>query len=160
VKNNGRVEAIGIRVVTLNFNYLLDVSPTRPAFQVNDDVHRIGDGGLDRAMGELCIALQNAMSETSERLGGGVGVNGRERPRVASVQELQELECLASTNLAQDNSIRSVPQGGFEKVANGDRFDAAQFSPCFQAHQVAVRQSNLSSVLDKQDAVVLRDERR
>src|SRR5579862_8923717 len=78
VKSNERVEAIGVRVVTLNFNYLLDASPAKPAFQMKDDVHRIGDGGLDLGFWPPQLGDSCTLFATSSLAAGSFLFCGRE----------------------------------------------------------------------------------
>jgi hypothetical protein len=55
---------------------------------------------------------------------------------VARIQELKQLERFASSNFSQQNTIGTVPQRGFEKVANGDGGYAVLLPAGFEANEV------------------------
>jgi len=83
------VEQVRIRVVSVDEQNFRNVSASRPALDMDDNVERISDVGLDGAIGEVHAALQDATREPREALLRGVSMNGAERAGVSRVQELQ-----------------------------------------------------------------------
>src|SRR6185437_11404172 len=79
------IEKIGVRVVAVDVEDFGDEPSAWPALNLNDDVKRVADIGLDGAIGKLNPALKNAARESRESLSCGVGVDGRESSRVARV---------------------------------------------------------------------------
>src|SRR5882762_8127978 len=51
------VEKIRVRIVVVDLHYFRNEAPARPPFNVNNDVERIADIGLDGAVGQLYPAL-------------------------------------------------------------------------------------------------------
>jgi len=58
-----------IAVKAVNFKYFRNIAATRTALDLDDDVERIGDVGLDGVIGELYTALQDAGREAGNALG-------------------------------------------------------------------------------------------
>ena len=80
----GRIAADGQNFV--------DCAAGVPAFNVDKEMNRVCDAGLDGLVRQLDSALQDTTGQPGERLHCGVGVNGRKTPAVAGVQGLQEVE--------------------------------------------------------------------
>ena len=114
------VEEVGVRVVAVDFEDFGDEAAARAALDVNDDIERVADVGLDGAVRKLNAALQHATREASEALLGRIGVNGGKRARVAGIQKLQKIERFAASNFAEQNAVRAMAKSGFQQVADGD----------------------------------------
>ena len=54
---------VAFGIESLNFEDLRNVSSSWPAFELNDDVERVADVGLDGAIRQFDAALQNAARE-------------------------------------------------------------------------------------------------
>jgi len=88
--------------------------------EMQDEVDRVRDLIPHRLIRQLDTTLDAAGRESRERLLGRVRVNGRERPGVAGVEGLEQVERLAAAHLADDDPIGSVTERGSEQVANRD----------------------------------------
>src|SRR5260370_26164233 len=92
---------------------------TRPAFDMHDDLERIANVRLDRPVGQLDAALQNAAGKPGQSLFRGVRMNCGKRPGVTGVEELQEVEDFPTSNLPEDDSVGALPERGFEEIPQG-----------------------------------------
>src|SRR5260370_25569496 len=106
---------------------------TRPAFDMHDDLERIANVRLDRPVGQLDAALQNAAGKPGQSLFRGVRMNCGKRPGVTGVEELQEIEGFSASNLPEDDAVRAVPERGFEEIPDGDRGEPVLFPRGFKA---------------------------
>jgi hypothetical protein len=77
---------------------------------------------------------------------------------VASVQELEEVECLTAPDFAKDNSIRPMTERCLQQISNGDGSQTVLRLAGLKANKVGVRHADLSRVFDEEDALVGRDE--
>jgi hypothetical protein len=68
---------------------------------------------------------------------------------MTGVQKLQEIEGLSGPDFAQQNSVGTMPQGGFQEIANGYGCCAILFAAGFKADKIGVRQLDLRSVFDE-----------
>src|SRR6266403_5811733 len=107
--HGAKIEKVGVRVVAVDFKYFGDEPPARPTFNVDDDVERIGDIGLDRTVRKLNATLQNATSKSSQALLRGTRVDRAQCTGMARIQELKQVEGLASSNFSQQNTLGPVP---------------------------------------------------
>ena len=55
--DGAEIEEVRVRVVTIDFEDFGNESPARPSFDMNHDVERIADVGLDGAVRQLNPAL-------------------------------------------------------------------------------------------------------
>src|SRR3989442_649062 len=111
-----KVEQVGIGVVVVDFEHFGDKPAARPTLDLDDDIKRIRNVGLDGAVRNLDATLQNAARKARKPLFRGAGVNGRNGSRVAGVQKLKEIERFPGANLAEQNTIRAVAHSGFQEV--------------------------------------------
>ena len=100
------VEQVCLRIVSVDQENFGNVPASRPALDMDDDVERISDVGLDGAIGEVHAALQNTTCEPCEALLRGVRMDGGQCAGVTGVQELQEIEGFATTNLPENDTVR------------------------------------------------------
>ena len=82
----------------------------------------------------------------------------RERSRVAGVKKLKQIERFAAANFAQNDAVGPMPKGGFQKIADGDGWQAVLRLPRLEADKVRLGQMDLGGVLDEQNPFILRDE--
>ena len=73
------IEEVSIRVVSVDEQDFGNVSASRAALDVDDDIQRIGDVGFDGSVREINAALQNTTGEAREALVRGVRMNGGQR---------------------------------------------------------------------------------
>src|ERR1700730_2896068 len=77
---------------------------------------------------------------------------------MSRVQELQEIEGLASADLAQNQTIRAMTEGCFQEVANRYGGKAVLFAAGFKPNEILLRQLNLGRVFDDEHSFILRNE--
>src|SRR5437879_4209952 len=87
VRNTQRLDDVPIRlrIEPLNPECLSHNAPSVPPLEMNHQLHRVGDIRADRLVGQLDARLQNATCESRKGLGGGIGVNRRQSPRVTRI---------------------------------------------------------------------------
>src|SRR5438094_10469539 len=113
-----KVEQVGIGVVVVDFKHFGDKAAARPALDLDDDIKRIRNVGLDGAVRNLDTTLQNAARKARKPLSRGAGVNRRNGSRVAGVQKLKKIERFYGANLAEQNTIRAAAQRGVQVDAD------------------------------------------
>lgn len=115
-----RLEIVAVRlgVEAAEFQDLSDKSEPRPALNLYDDVERVRDVRLNGSIWHLDAALQYASCETRNTLGRRIGMNGRDRSAVPRVQKLQKIKRFAAANFAQYDSVWTMAQSRFQKVAD------------------------------------------
>src|SRR5579864_5476692 len=74
------------------------------------------------------------------------------------VQKLQEVERLASANLAKNDSVWAMTQGRLQEVPDRHCRYSVLRLPGLQADKVWLGHLNLSRVLDEKDSLILRYE--
>ena len=67
---------VALGIESSDLEDLRNVSSSWPAFELDDDVERVADVGLDSAIGQFDAALENAARESRYRLLRGTGVDG------------------------------------------------------------------------------------
>jgi hypothetical protein len=77
---------------------------------------------------------------------------------MACVEELQKVKCFARPDLAQDDSVRAVPKGCLQKIADGDGLNAVLLAPRFEPHDVQLGQLEFGSILDHNEPLVVGNE--
>ena len=77
---------------------------------------------------------------------------------MASIEELQQIECLSSTYFAKNDTIWSMAKSGFQEIADAYRWNPVLSLPGFEANKVVVIHVDFGSVFDKQDSFVGRNE--
>ncbi|HEV2419975.1 MAG TPA: hypothetical protein VGX94_19435 [Terriglobia bacterium] len=85
-------------------------------------------------------------------------MNRRERAGMPGVQQLQQVKGFSSPDFAQDNPVRPVAERGFEKISNGNGWNTVLLVLRLKADQVIFVPLNLSSILDDNEAFVIKDE--
>ena len=71
-----------------------------PAFDMNQEMQRVGDIGADGFIGQVDIGLKRAVGEAAECLRSGVGVDGGKASRVAGVESLEKIEGFRTADFA------------------------------------------------------------
>src|SRR5271163_3524863 len=77
---------------------------------------------------------------------------------MSRVQELQEIERLATANLPQNDTVRAMTEGCLQEIANRYCRKSILFAACFEANEILLRQLNLGRVFDDEHPFLLRDE--
>ena len=81
-------------------------------------------------------------------------MNRRQRPRVAGVEKLQQIEGLP----AEQDVVRPVTEGRFQQVADGHSRKSVLWRSRFESHQVRMGKVNLRGILDQKNALLFRYE--
>src|SRR5437660_1484366 len=115
---------------------------------------------LNGPVRQLDSALQDATGEALQRLGRGVGMDSRECAGMASIQGLQEVEGFATTNFPDNDPVRPVAQTGLQQITDGDCGNAVLFAAGLEADKIRLVDLYFSRIFDKNDAVLVGDERR
>ncbi|MGC2104806.1 MAG: hypothetical protein WA647_06850, partial [Candidatus Acidiferrum sp.] len=66
--NYSEVVLVQIGIVAIDFDHLGNKAPAWSSFELHDNIHRIADVGLDRFIGQVNSALEEATGETREAL--------------------------------------------------------------------------------------------
>ena len=75
-KDGRKIVEVYFGVVSVNFQDFRHESNSWAAFELDDDVERVADVGLDSAIGQFDAALENAARESRYCLLRGTGVDG------------------------------------------------------------------------------------
>ena len=155
-------------------SWVLIMSPSMPVtsviavtFRVPSDsrvtwmIRLTADGDLlpDGALGQIEVRHRHHRVEAIERVARAVGVDRRQAAVVAGVHRLQHVERFVAPDLADDDAIRTHTQGVDHEVALPDRalaFDVGR--PRLEPDDVALPHHQLGGVLDRDDALEVRDE--
>jgi hypothetical protein len=119
-ENRREVVTVGFWAVAANFDDLGDESRPWPALQLNEDVQRVSDIALDGSVWQFDSALEDTTREPGKGLRSGACMNRRKSSRMASVQQLEQVKCLAASNFAKDDAVGPVPQKCLEQVSDRD----------------------------------------
>ena len=63
-----KVVLVQIGIVAIDFDHLGNKAPAWSPFELHDNIHRIPDVGLDRSIGQVNSALEDATGESREAL--------------------------------------------------------------------------------------------
>src|SRR5262245_62156762 len=109
------------------------------------------------------ICSEHTVRQAGERLLGGIRVNGAQAAEMTGVERLQKIEGFRPANLANQNAIRSVPQGRAEQISDGDRGqrrllpERSLGSSRFQSKYVRFVEVNFRSLFDENDSIAIRN---
>ena len=123
--------------------------------QVDAAPHLLGD----RLVRQADPGHQRQRLEPAQRIGGRVGVDGRERAVVAGVERGQQVERLGAADLADHDPVGPHPQRVAQQVANRHlppALDAGR--PALQPDHVRLLQAQLGRVLDRHHPLAGGDE--
>ncbi len=110
------VEEIRVGVVAVDLKNFTDESPSRPALKMDHCVQGLTDIVSERSIGQARAAPQHATSETSYCLLCVIGLKSSKDSRMPRIHEFQQIERFSAANPADDNPIRSMPDGSFQEV--------------------------------------------
>ena len=71
------------------------------------------------------------------------------------VQELQEIEGLASANFSEHDTVGPMAKGSLQEIANRDCRKAVLFPASFEPDEVFLAELNLGRVFDDENPLVL-----
>ena len=125
--------------------------------QVDGRGHLLTDGPHR----EVEAGHQHEGLDTGERVTGAVGVDRGDRAVVAGVHGLEHVERLARTTLTDDDAVGAHPEAVLHEVADRDLALALDVRRAgLEREHVVLVELELLGVLDGDDALVGRDERR
>ena len=131
------------------------------ALQLHDHADGGGDLAADRGDGHRQAGHADQLLEARDRLARIVGVDGRHRAFVAGVHGLQHVEGFLAAALAEDDALGPHAQRVLDQLALADfalAFDVRR--PRLHARDMRLLQLQFGGVLDGDQALLLRDERR
>ncbi len=126
---------------------------------LDDEVDRRGDLLADGARGQVEAGHEHQRLEARERVARRVGVQRGQRAVVAGVHRLEHVERLAAAALADDDAVGPHAQRVDHQLADGDfalALDARRLA--LERDDVVLRQAQFRRVLDRHDALRVRDE--
>ena len=127
---------------------------------VHDQVDRAGDLLADGADRQVDAGHQHHRLDAGEHVARGVGVHGADRAVVAGVHGLEHVERGGVADLADDDAVGPHAQRVADQVADRDLALALDVRRAgLEAQHVLLVQLELGGVLDRDDALVLGDER-
>ena len=128
---------------------------------VHDQVDRRGGLLADRSLRQVDAGHQHHRLEPRQRVARRVRVQRGERAVVAGVHRLQHVERRAVADLADDDAVGPHAQRVAHEVAGGDLAPSLDVRRTrLQPDDVLLAQLQFGGVLDRDDALVARDERR
>ena len=86
------VEQVGVGIVAVDLKHFGDETASGAALDLDNNIQRISDIGLDGAVWQLDAALQDAACEAGEALLRGTRVDCREGSGVSGVQKLEKVK--------------------------------------------------------------------
>ena len=104
---------------------------------------------------QVDATLQDATGKARQALLGGCGVDGGKRAGMPRIEQLQKVEGLPASNLAQDDAVGTVPKGGFQEVANCDGGQAILLAPRLKPDEVTFVDLDLGGVFDDDDPLIV-----
>jgi hypothetical protein len=128
---------------------------------VHDDIDRGRHLIADVGGGEIDTRHHRHRLETPEQVAARVGVRGGERAVVTRVHRLEHVQRLATANLADDDPVGPHPERVADQIPN--RHLPAPFDvggAGLQRDHMRSVEAELCGVLDRDQALVVRDERR
>ena len=151
--------------VALHADHLGDVGDAARAVLetglLDDQVDGAGDLLADGADRQVHAGHQHHGLETGERVTRGVGVQRRDRAVVAGVHGLEHVEGGGVADLTDDDAVGAHAQRVADQVADRDLALALDVRRAgLEPEHVVLVQPELGGVLDGDDALVVRDERR
>ena len=135
------------------------------AVRLTRDLHDEVDGRRhllpDGAVRDVQVRHRDHRVETIQRVARRVGVNRRQAPVVAGVHGLQHVERFGAADLADDDAVGTHTQGVDHELARSHGALALDVGrPRLEPHDVPLAQHQFRRVLDRDDALVVRDEAR
>ena len=125
---------------------------------MDDHVEGARDLLADRLERELDPRHEHHRLEPVERVTRRVGVDRRQRPLVTGVHRLEHVQRLGAANLADDDPVGPHAQRVADQLADPDLALALDVRrPRLEPHPVLLLQLQLGRILDRHDALVLRD---
>ena len=129
--------------------------------QLHDQVDRGGDLLTDGPDGQVEAGHEGEGLDAAQGVAGAVGVHRGHRAVVAGVHRLEHVEGLAAAALADDDAVGTHPEAVLDEVADRDLAGALDVRRTgLHAEHVPLVELELLGVLDGDDALAVRDERR
>src|SRR5258708_30531734 len=104
-------EAFRIAVVSLKHQHLTEDAAARPPLDMDDEIKGFSDLRFGIREGGLRVATHDQIGEAREGFRCRVGMDCRERSRMASVEGIEQRSRLASAHFAENYSVGSEAKG-------------------------------------------------
>jgi hypothetical protein len=98
-------EALRVAVVSTKGEDFADNAAARLPLDLDDETNRFSDLHFGIGEGGLRVVAHNQIGEAPEGFLCRVGMNGRQRTRMASVEGIEQRPGLDSTHFAQDDPV-------------------------------------------------------
>src|SRR5208337_4091017 len=105
-------EAFGIAVVPAKRQDFAEDSAPWSTFDMDDEINGFCDFSFGVGEGGLRVVAHHQIGEASEGFLCRVGVDRRERSRVAGIEGIEQRARLNTTHFAHDDSVRSPAESG------------------------------------------------
>src|SRR3990170_5385001 len=145
-----------------NFGHLDNpAGPVAQTRHLDDDVQRGAHLLPDGFRRNLESRHQHHRFEASQRVAGGIGVDGRDGSVVPGVHRLEHVERLSAPDLADDDPVGPHAKRVPDKIALRHGSPALDVGrPGLEAHHVFLLENQLGGILDGHDPFRIRDRRR
>ena len=128
------------------------------ARQLDDQIDSGGDLLPERSFRQINTRHQHHGFQTRDRVSGGIGVDRADGTVMAGVHRLHHVKRLAAAHLADDDSVRAHSQRVANQIPLGNRALPLDIGGSgFQPHDVLLLELELRRVLDRDDALILRN---
>ena len=149
-----RLVAVALRVVVPDVNEFLHDAPALSSGQVQHEIDRVGNLVAHGLIRQLDGALNDARRQASQRLFRRVRVNRGQRPGVAGVQRLQQVERFPAAHLANNDPVRPMSQRRAKQLANRHGRQAGLLPAGLKPDEVGAINLKFRGVLDEDHAIV------
>ena len=151
--------------VGLHSEHLGDVADPSRAVDEARDLHEEVEGAghllADRAQRQVDARREHEGLEAAERVARRVRVDRRQRALVAGVHRLEHVQRLGATDLADDDPVGAHSQGVADELADAHLSLALDVGRAgLEREDVILLKLELGRILDRDDALVVRHERR
>jgi hypothetical protein len=143
-----------LSIVSAHLQHLHHLPLTGAAFQVNDYIDAISDGGFDRFVQKIHPSLKNQRRKFIQSLCGRTSVASRKRTSIPRIEHDQELESSSISNLTQNQTIGPAAHWSSHQVSHANVWAAVLWAPRFEANQILVLQAYLGRVLSDHHSLV------
>src|ERR1700723_784883 len=105
-------EAFRVAVVSAKRQHFADDTTAWLTFGMNDNINGFPDLRLGVGEGGLRVVAHDQIGEAGESFGCRVGVDRRERSRVAGIEGIEQRAGLDAAHFAHDDPVRSPAESG------------------------------------------------
>src|SRR5258708_629702 len=103
--NTFQLKTILRRLVSTHAQDFCHFARSLPNIEMDEDANPVSDLSADHAVRRLGVSHQRAGDETLQAVGGRIRVRRGERSAMASVQGLEQFQCLLAAYLSHDDPV-------------------------------------------------------